>query len=652
MEKGYTFSGKWICARKFLQGDKGSLPKNYLINIYKELLFPEDAESFKIRISADDYYKLYINCVFVCQGPAPSYVFSYNYNEADITPYIRKGEPNKIKVAVYYQGLINRVWVSDDGNEGMICDIYADGKIISSSDESWTYEEERSFLKGEIIGYDTQFTEKRDFTVPPSEKVNCAVRENIYTFKSEPFPCIEVYSVKPQVIKEEKDKIFFDFLQERAGTMKIIACSEKDGEKLILHLGEETDENGNVRFDMRCNCKYEDIYILKKGENVIDQFDYKAFRFGELIKSDSVKIESIEMLVRHFPFPEKTYDLGCADEKMNRVLDLCKNTIKYGVGETYVDCPTREKGQYLGDVTVAGFSHLYLTGEERLLKNALRAFADSCKYSGEFLAVAPCSYKQKIADYTLQFPLNVLRYYLYTKDRDFLEEMLPVCDKICEYFSSFSRSDGLLTKVDTHWNLVDWPENLRDGYDFNLSDPIGEGCHNVINAFYTGCLSATEKIRDILSIPCEKKSHILKESFNRVFFDKEKGLYKDSETSSHFSLHGNTLPVYFGIANKTDSESIISFLKEKRLSCGTYMSYFYLSALCLLGEKKFAEEIITSEDEHGWLNMIKEGATTCFEAWGKEQKWNTSLFHPWSTAPVAVLYEENILKNIKSFAQK
>ena len=34
--------------------------------------------------------------------------------------------------------------------------------------------------------------------------------------------------------------------------------------------------------------------------------------------------------------------------------------------------------------------------------------------------------------------------------------------------------------------------------------------------------------------------------------------------------------------------------------------------------------------------MIKEGATTTFEAWGKDQKWNTSLFHPWATAPTII----------------
>ena len=38
--------------------------------------------------------------------------------------------------------------------------------------------------------------------------------------------------------------------------------------------------------------------------------------------------------------------------------------------------------------------------------------------------------------------------------------------------------------------------------------------------------------------------------------------------------------------------------------------------------------------------MLREGADTCFEAWGKEQKWNTSLCHPWASAPIPVLIEE------------
>ena len=37
-----------------------------------------------------------------------------------------------------------------------------------------------------------------------------------------------------------------------------------------------------------------------------------------------------------------------------------------------------------------------------------------------------------------------------------------------------------------------------------------------------------------------------------------------------------------------------------------------------------------------WPNMLAEGATVTFEAWGKDQKTNCSLFHPWATAPLVI----------------
>ena len=67
---------------------------------------------------------------------------------------------------------------------------------------------------------------------------------------------------------------------------------------------------------------------------------------------------------------------------------------------------------------------------------------------------------------------------------------------------------------------------------------------------------------------------------------------------------------------------------------GVYMAYFALAAIKRAGRLDICEELAT--DEGAWLNMIKEGATTTFEAWGKEQKVNTSLCHPWATAPLVI----------------
>ena len=67
---------------------------------------------------------------------------------------------------------------------------------------------------------------------------------------------------------------------------------------------------------------------------------------------------------------------------------------------------------------------------------------------------------------------------------------------------------------------------------------------------------------------------------------------------------------------------------------GVYMAYFALAALKREGRMDICRELAT--DDGAWLNMLKEGATTTFEAWGKDQKWNTSLFHPWATAPLII----------------
>ena len=68
-------------------------------------------------------------------------------------------------------------------------------------------------------------------------------------------------------------------------------------------------------------------------------------------------------------------------------------------------------------------------------------------------------------------------------------------------------------------------------------------------------------------------------------------------------------------------------------------SYFVLRALERVGAYEQVYRMLVNEGEHGWVNMIREGASSCFEAWGKDQKWNTSLCHPWASAPISVIIE-------------
>ena len=85
---------------------------------------------------------------------------------------------------------------------------------------------------------------------------------------------------------------------------------------------------------------------------------------------------------------------------------------------------------------------------------------------------------------------------------------------------------------------------------------------------------------------------------------------------------------------------IRDFIMNKGLCCGVQFSYFVLKGLGRIGAYEEELSLLVNESEHSWVNMLREGATTCFEAWGKEQKWNTSLCHPWASAPIIILVED------------
>lgn len=60
----------------------------------------------------------------------------------------------------YYQGLINRVWVSGDDRHGLILDVEQGGETIVSSDESFRCTVHSGFQGMGKAGYDTQFLER------------------------------------------------------------------------------------------------------------------------------------------------------------------------------------------------------------------------------------------------------------------------------------------------------------------------------------------------------------------------------------------------------------------------------------------------------------------------------------------------------------
>jgi alpha-L-rhamnosidase len=608
-----------------------------------------------LDISADDYYKLYINKQSIGQGPAPSYHFHYYYNRYDVSEFLTPGK-NVLAVHVYYQGLINRVWNSGDYRQGLIAELFINNELCIATDASWKYLPAQEFTGTETTGYDTQYLEHIDNRLKQTGWQNveyddscwkhvCECQTDDHTLFLQPTPPLEVYEITPPVVKNvDNGQYFIDFGQEITGQFKMQARGEA-GQVIEIRCGEELEgkTDSHVKFHMRCNCTYQEYWTLSGGLDMLEHYDYKAFRYVEILDPDqTVNPESFCAVVRHYPFDDDVCTFESSNPLLNTIWAICKSGVKYGSQEVYVDCPSREKGQYLGDAVITAQSHSYLTGDLRLWKKSLQDFALSTSICPGMMAVAPGSFMQEIADFSLLWPLHLLKYYRQSGDHEFLAEMYPTVERLMTYFSQYQRQDGLLENVKDKWNLVDWPDNLRDGYDFDLSEVVGDGCHNVINAFYCGAVKTINAIRDLLQIDYEDQFPALKQAFINAFYNPQTGLFLDSTTSKHSALHSNTLALFYDLVPDEAVKSVIELIKQKRFSCGVYHAYFLLKGLARADASELVYDLLTSEDEFSWANMIREGATTCFEAWGKDQKWNTSLCHPWASAPITVLIEDII----------
>ena len=663
----FDFMGKWITVKDFADikpidvFHRQSFVSDGLCKdaanrhiLFRKSFIINDFKSATIYISADDYYKLYINGEFVSSGPAPCYHFNYYYNVLEVGKFLKKGE-NVVAVHTYYHGLPSRAYVSGDMRHGLILDIYADNQPVCCSDDSFKVCNHSGYGGTVINHHNTQFTENFDSNSREARFFEsdyddgywefATVKENAdYTLYSQPTPNLDIYRITPDRIVESKNRILIDNGFEIAGYPLIVAKGKKNS-KIIIRYGEELDEYGSVKYHLRCNCFYQDEWVLSGDTDRFDAWDYKGFRYIEILFPDGVEFLCTDIIVRHYPFLQKR---ACRfeDNKLKAIFELCRNTVKYGIQEVYVDCPTREKGQYFGDAFWTALSQIVLTDDCRLFTKMINdAFGGSFIDKG-LMAAGPNSYMQEIAEYPFVIIVACYIHYSITRDADFLNKNYYRCAEVLSYFKDrFSREDGLIGNIDK-WNVVDWPANCRDNYDCDLTKGgVCKEFHNVINAYYLWAILSFNKMAAVLGLPQFCDYNKIKNSYLTAFYDFDKKLFKDRENSAHYAIASNVFPLFLEIVpDKYAFDNIISMIKEKKLNCSNcFISQIILLALYKSGKTDLLMDLI--KDDGAWLNMLKEGATTTFEAFSKFKKKNCSLFHPVMAFPLLFLTDYN-LKNL------
>lgn len=625
--------------------------------LFRKAFELDEVKTATLRITADDYYKLYVNGTFVGMGPASGTTACTYYNEFDVTGFLRKGR-NVIAVHTFYQGLVNRVWVSGDNRHGLILDLHADGRKVLASDASFKTARHTGYSALGTVGYSTQFMERYDAAAPEvgfeqpgfdDSRWVLATPHPLggdYTLVAQPTPSVIVEPIRPVSVKwRDARRVQLDFGGIYVGGLTFTARGAK-GDTIRILCGQELAEDGSVRYKMRCNCDYEEMFVLSGGaRDVLRQYDYKSFRYAELVLPPGVEFDrqSVVLEARHLPFVLKAHP-NFADARLEPVWRLCVDSFRFGTQEQPMDCMDREKGYYLGDGCYTTLAWCVLTGDWSLARKFFDDFLRTKRIDRGLVTCANCAVIQEIAEYPMMMILFAKWYLDMTGDADFVRARIPAfADVLDSYRERYARADGLLQNLDK-WCVVEWPQNYQDGYDADLREwRVCTDLHNAINAWYIGAVLCLNE----LSVRTGGKPYAdaapLKEAFRRVFYDRERHLFRDREGSSHISMPANVYATFFRLAPESDAAAqhaaFLAMVREKNFSTINLFQFFPLFAyLRTTGETELLHELFVSPK--AWLRIIREGGTRSFEGWGKDTKWNTSLFHITTAAACVFLCDE------------
>ncbi len=349
------------------------------------------------------------------------------------------------------------------------------------------------------------------------------------------------------------------------------------------------------------------------------------FRYVEILNAPGqVGASSVRRHILHWNVNMDAASFICSEERLDRVYEFCKYSIlATSFAGVYVD-GDRERIPYEADAYINQLGHYAIDADFEMARRTFDFLMDHPTWPTEW---AQHMIMMAWADWMYSGSTALLeRHYQRLKDEKLL--------------LSRSREDCLVVSFPDHSrsgkrDIVDWPPTERDGFAFK---PVNA----VINAFHYRNLLEMRDIAEALGKTDEAaffadRAVKVRDSFGRVFFMPDTGLYADGEGTSHASLHANVAALAFGLVPDGGKSKVVDFLVSKGMACSVYFAQYLLDALFDVGRAADAISLMTSDSDRSWLGMMAQGSTITMEAWSLKAKKNQDWNHAWGTPPLNVI---------------
>ncbi len=209
-----------------------------------------------------------------------------------------------------------------------------------------------------------------------------------------------------------------------------------------------------------CNL---DHYVARGGRQEFFPLTPKGGRFLEvhvLAPPDQVKFLKEEVVERCY-YGQVEGSFESDDPLLNQIWQVGVATHLACSEDTLVDNPTRERGQWAGDVVGVGMDVAAVAFSDlRLFRRGLLQCAQCAREDGMVAGLCPGE-PGYLSTYAAQWVSAAVHYWELTGDRDTLETLYPYAERNIAAFERQKTADGLQDSLG--WGFVDWGYVRNDG---------------------------------------------------------------------------------------------------------------------------------------------------------------------------------------------
>lgn len=222
-----------------------------------------------------------------------------------------------------------------------------------------------------------------------------------------------------------------------------------------------------------------DHYVARGGVETFSPLTPKGGRYIEVhIEADTAKVKFLnEEFIERSYYGEPAGAFDCGDDLLDQVWMLGVNTLQACAEDAVIDNPTRERGQWTGDVLLSMYIAASSYNDLRLFRRGIEQSAYCARSDGMVAGLSPGG-EGYLSSYAAQWVTVTLNYFDLTGDSSLLHGMYPYAVRNMKAFEDSLGHTGVSRKLG--WAFIDWGyEEPKVGTDMALNMHVLEAFRNM-----------------------------------------------------------------------------------------------------------------------------------------------------------------------------